>query len=172
MITLRAAELSDVPVLQHWDRQEHVIAASGEDDVWDWPREIGRQVFWRELLIAEHQGQPLGMVQIIDPYHEETHYWGSCAQNLRALDIWIGEAENLGRGFGTEMMAAALLRCVESADVSAVLIDPLATNTRAIRFYERLGFRFVEQRRFGDDDCFVLSIERSEILARFGTSAC
>jgi hypothetical protein len=26
---------------------------------------------------------------------------------------------------------------------------------RAHRFYERLGLRFVERRRFGNDDCFV-----------------
>jgi aminoglycoside 6'-N-acetyltransferase len=38
---------------------------------------------------------------------------------------------------------------------AAVLIDPLASNTRAHRFYGRLGFRFVERRRFGQDDCFV-----------------
>jgi aminoglycoside 6'-N-acetyltransferase len=41
------------------------------------------------------------------------------------------------------------------------MLDPLAGNRRAHRFYERLGFRFVEHRRFGDDDCFVYRLERS-----------
>jgi aminoglycoside 6'-N-acetyltransferase len=44
--------------------------------------------------------------------------------------------------------------------VEAVVIDPRADNTRAHRFYERLGFRFVERRRFGEDDCFVYRLER------------
>lgn len=80
--------------------------------------------------------------------------------NLRAIDIWIGEAGNLGKGYGTEMMRLALARCFAVPEVEAVLIDPLASNVRAHRFYERMGFRFVERRRFGMDDCFVYRLER------------
>ena len=69
------------------------------------------------------------------------------------------------------MMRLALLRCIEDQQVTAVLIDPLATNTDAIRFYERLGFQFVENRRFGDDDCCVYQIDRAQILSRFGDAA-
>lgn len=42
-----------------------------------------------------------------------------------------------------------------------MLIDPLASNERSHRFYERLGFRFVERRSFGEDDCFVYRLERA-----------
>jgi aminoglycoside 6'-N-acetyltransferase len=45
-----------------------------------------------------------------------------------------------------------------------VLIDPLAGNVGAHRFYERLGFRFVERRRFGADDCFVYRLDRAHYL--------
>ena len=40
------------------------------------------------------------------------------------------------------------------------MIDPLASNTRAIAFYRRLGYVTVERRMFGDDDCFVLTLSR------------
>jgi ribosomal protein S18 acetylase RimI-like enzyme len=66
---------------------------------------------------------------------------------LRAIDIWIGEAADLGRGYGTRMMRHALERCFADPAVKAVLIDPLASNTRARRFYERLGFRCIEPMR-------------------------
>jgi len=39
------------------------------------------------------------------------------------------------------------------ARVTAVIIDPLASNTRAHRFYARLGFRPVGRQTFGADDC-------------------
>ena len=58
------------------------------------------------------------------------------------------------------MMRLALARCFADRAVTAVLVDPLARNTRAHRFYERLGFRQVERRRFGADDCFVYRLER------------
>jgi aminoglycoside 6'-N-acetyltransferase len=45
--------------------------------------------------------------------------------------------------------------------VKAVILDPLASNVRARRFYERLGFRFVEHRRFGEGDCAVYRLDRS-----------
>ncbi len=46
--------------------------------------------------------------------------------------------------------------------MDGILIDPMATNDRARRFYERLGFRFVENRRFGDDDCAVYRLARGD----------
>jgi len=61
-----------------------------------------------------------------------------------------------------EMMQLALARCFADPLVTAVLIDPLANNTRAHRFYERLGFQFVESRRFGDDECFVYRLNRAD----------
>ncbi|MHB0980574.1 MAG: Imm53 family immunity protein [Thermoleophilia bacterium] len=93
----------------------------------------------------------------MDPAREDNHYWGEVAPNLRAIDIWIGEEADPGRGYGTEMMRLAFARCFVDPAVTAVLIDPPASNVRAHRFYERLGFRFVERRRFGDDDCFDLN---------------
>jgi aminoglycoside 6'-N-acetyltransferase len=161
-VRLRAATLADLAVLRAWDAQPHVIAATGADDSFPWEIELPRSVPWRELLIAESGGRPIGMVQIIDPAQEETHYWGEIAPNLRAIDIWIGAEGDLGRGYGTQMMRLALQRCFADAAVAAVLVDPLAANVRALRFYERLGFRCVERRTFGEDDCFVMQIRRTE----------
>jgi aminoglycoside 6'-N-acetyltransferase len=58
-------------------------------------------------------------------------------------------------------MALALDRCFAADGVEAVIIDPLETNSRACRFYERLGFRFIDRRRFGDDDCVVYRLDRA-----------
>jgi aminoglycoside 6'-N-acetyltransferase len=159
---LRPATIGDLELLKHWDEQPHVQAASGNDDWFDWETELQRNPPWRELLIAEVGGRPVGAIQIIDPAEEETHYWGDVESNLRAIDIWIGETTDLGRGLGSRMMQAALERCFAAADVTAVLIDPLAANTRAHRFYERLGFRAVERRVFDRDECIVYRLRRAE----------
>jgi aminoglycoside 6'-N-acetyltransferase len=113
------------------------------------------------LLIGEIGARPVGVVQIIDPLLEETHYWGDVEPGRRAIDIWIGEQTDLGRGYGTMMMSLSLDRCFADNAVTAVLVDPLARNTRAHRFYERFGFRCVERRRFGKDDCFVYRLDRA-----------
>jgi aminoglycoside 6'-N-acetyltransferase len=107
-------------------------------------------------------GRPIGFIQIIDPALEESHYWGDVPMNLRAIDIWIGEATDLGKGYGTEMMQLALARCFADPLVTAVLIDLLANNTRAHRFYQRLGFQTVDRRQFGEDDCLVHCLKRED----------
>ncbi len=156
---LRPATLDDAPMLRRWDEEPHVVASDPNDD-WAWEVELVRTPPWREQLVAEVDGRAIGFVQIIDPALEDSHYWGDCPPNLRAIDIWIGEAEFLGRGHGTAMMRAAIARCFAVPEVTAIIIDPLASNVRAIRFYTRLGFAAVERRRFGEDDCLVMRLER------------
>jgi aminoglycoside 6'-N-acetyltransferase len=166
---LRPATKADVELLSYWDTKAHVMAATGADDVTDWSAEIGSDPQF-EVLIAQDAGRPIGVVQIIDPQLERTHYWGDVAANLRAIDIWIGEEADLGRGLGTLMMGLALDRCFAASEVNAVLIDPLESNTRAHRFYERLGFTPVGPRVFGEDHCLVYRLERADWARRSGSS--
>lgn len=116
-------------------------------------------------MIAESEGRPIGFIQIIDPAREESHYWGEVSDTLRAIDLWIGAASDLAQGYGTEMMRLALARCFQDPSVTAVLVDPLASNTRAHRFYERCGFQRVERRYFGEDDCLVYRLDRVNWVA-------
>lgn len=160
-MNLRPATSADLSLLKHWDEQPHVIASDPNDD-WHWEVELDYTPDWREQLIAEIEGRPIGFIQIIDPAREESHYWGAIAANLRAIDIWIGEATDLGQGYGTQMMHLALARCFANPNVMAVLVDPLVSNTRVHSFYERLGFVCIDRRQFGADDCFVYCLSRED----------
>lgn len=166
-IALRPATLADLALLRRWDTEPHIIASDPNDD-WQWETELHKNPPWREQLIAEVAGVPIGFVEIIDPAEEDSHYWGQVSAHLRAIDIWIGEKSYLGQGYGTVIMQLALNRCFAAQDVEAVIIDPLASNVRAQRFYERLGFQPVERRRFGEDDCIVYRLERAEWAALHG----
>jgi aminoglycoside 6'-N-acetyltransferase len=159
VITLRDATLADVALLRRWDTDPDVVASSGDDDDFDWEYEIPRVFEWRELLIAELDGEPVGFLQLINAADEESHYWGDVEPDVWAIDIWIGAPEHRGRGIGAEMMRQALARCFARPGVVAVLIDPLRRNERAIRFYARLGFREVGVRWFEDDECLVMRFD-------------
>ncbi len=175
-IRLRPALPSDLDLLRHWDQQQHVKDSDPDSD-WEWDVELHRNPEWREQFVAELNGRPIGFVQIIDPHLEEDHYWGDylsdvqtsldgdCALNnnnkLRAIDVWIGEADDLGQGFGTEMMQQAINFCFADPSVTAILIDPLETNVRAQQFYQRLGFQFEKVWQFDTDICRVFRLTRS-----------
>lgn len=167
-IYLRPAAINDVPVLKHWDSQPHVLKARNltePDTEWNWEAEINRAPSWRELLIGEVDNRPVAFLQIIDPQEEDTHYWGDVPQHQRAIDIWIGEEQDLGNGYGTVMMQLTLDRCFADETVQKVVIDPLEENKRAHIFYEKLGFKFVAPRMFGEDRCYVYEMHRSEWIA-------
>jgi len=164
-VRLRPATEADIPDLERWDREPHVLACMGkeaDDDPADWRAELAFHAQCGEVLIAELDGRSIGVLQIIDPHRDPSQYWGEMEPGYRAIDIWIGEADLLGQGHGTAMMRQALARCFADRDVEAVLIDPLESNTDAIRFYRRLGFRDVGPRRFDEDDCLVLKFDRAD----------
>ena len=89
-----------------------------------------------------------------------TEDWGWQTELNRQPD-WIGEATCIGRGFGKEMMELALQRCFADERVNAILIDPMASNTRARRFYEKLGFCLVEYHCFTKVECAVYRLDRN-----------
>ncbi len=170
-VALRTATLHDATLLQSWDRDPEIISATtSQPDLpiafggIDWHEELGAQSPVSYYLIAEVDGRPIGAMQICDPHEEPTHYWGEIRPNLRAVDIWIGAPTDRGRGFGARMMRLAHATCFADPAVEAVVIDPLVTNTRAISFYERLGYRRLHVRNFDDDRCLVMQLTREQFL--------
>lgn len=161
LVRLREAHPGDAPLLTVWDDDPDVDDSGGKDDGYDWNVELARTVPWREILIADVDGRPVGVVVLIDAVREESHYWGAdVAAGAWAIDIWIGAPGDRNRGIGTQMMRAAVRRCFERHGASTVLIDPLESNADAIRFYERIGFVHLGPRTFGRDRCLVMSIGR------------
>ncbi len=163
-VKLRPATPDDLELLRRWDEKPHVVASDPNDD-WAWETELTRTPEWREQLIAEVGNRPIGFLQIIDPAREDSHYWGCMSQDHRVIDIWIGESADLGQGYGTAMMKLAIIRSFADPTVLAVLVDPRCDNLRAHRFYERLGFELVAERRFGEDDCLVYRLTRNKAAA-------
>ena len=172
-VRLRPATVEDADLLARWDREPHVIACSTDDPDADiafggieWREEIEAASAVSFHLIAEVDGRPIGVMQVIDPHREPTHYWGEIEPNLRALDIWIGPPDALGHGHGTRMMTLALDDCFADPKVTAIVIDPLASNTDAHRFYQRLGFEPEGRRLFDEDDCLVHRLTRAKWAGR------
>lgn len=158
-LQLRPAVIEDAPLLRKWEAAPHLDGLLGEDD-WQWESTLAldRPAHWP--FIAEVADNPIGFLEILDPALDLERYWGELSPGHRAIDLWIGEPDFLGCGFGREMMRQALELCFADPDVHKVLVDPLASNTTSHRFYERCGFRLVEERWFSEDRCCVYAMDR------------
>jgi len=164
-LIIRRAKPNDAPQLYLWDKEPHVMAATSNSGTQsfdaDWDDELAPRNDGTEFYIAEVNNKPIGAMQIINPHTERSHYWGAIANNLRAIDIWIGDTDYLAKGYGSRMMTMAINRCFSNPVVSAILIDPLTKNTRSHVFYQRLGFEFLERRQFDEEsDCHVYKLTR------------
>ncbi|WP_172295755.1 GNAT family N-acetyltransferase [Pseudoruegeria sp. HB172150] len=145
-ITLRRAEQGDIPLLQRWDTAPHVRRAiTGDPQVdpeHDWAEMLVPTVYIEHLL-ALLDDRPFAYFEVTDPAKEPSAYWGQDRPpGLRAIDIWIGDAEMIGRGFGTRAMRLVIERCFADPTVHALLVDPRPDNDAAISFFQSLGFRF------------------------------
>lgn len=159
-IHLRNATMDDLPLFTKWDDMPHLKNQVPTSD-WNWIEElIEEHPFWRNQFIAVVENIPIGYLEIIDPYYETSQYWGKVQLGLRAIDIWIGEPQYLGKGYGKKIMNLAIKFCFIDPSVYKILIDPYASNTRAHKFYENLGFQFVEERDFEGDRCYVYELTR------------
>ena len=160
-ITMRPASLSDAAYLHAWDQLPHIKKLYGDDEWWDWPVELACVEEWRDMYIAEHDGTAFGFLQIMRTDTDPHHYWGDLDGSNRAIDIWIGPADYLGRGFGTEMMNWAIAQCFADESVKTIWIDPHHDHLSAHRFYQRFGFQPVETKMMGETLTLVHKLDRN-----------
>jgi aminoglycoside 6'-N-acetyltransferase len=60
---------------------------------------------------------------------------------VHGIDLFIGEPDYWNRGIGTRIVAGAAAHLFATRGVEIVTVDPRADNLRAIRCYEKAGFR-------------------------------
>jgi RimJ/RimL family protein N-acetyltransferase len=87
-----------------------------------------------------------GFVDIYDDKQEAT------------LRITIGNPDYLGKGFGTEAVKLLLEYGFERAGWKEIRLNVLASNTRAIRTYEKCGFTSVAEEKKDDKTLLTMHV--------------
>jgi aminoglycoside 6'-N-acetyltransferase len=83
-----------------------------------------------------------------------------------ALDIVIGEPELWNKGLGTRAIRSLLTFLFQQRGAREVVLSPVATNARAIRCYEKAGFRKVRLVPNGEfldgrwEDAWLMSVDQ------------
>jgi aminoglycoside 6'-N-acetyltransferase len=95
--------------------------------------------------IIEVDGRPIGYIQYYPwrAYPEDAEAIGLRDPDAFGIDLFIGEPDLWGRGIGTRTIDLLALNLFDERDATQLTLDPLTTNARAIRSYEKAGFRKV-----------------------------
>ncbi len=114
--------------------------------------------------IALLDAQPIGFVQSYVAMECGDGWWqDETDPGVRGTDQFLADAAALGRGLGSRMVAAFVARLFEDEAVTRVQTDPDPRNVRAIRCYEKVGFRRVGEVTTPDGLALLMSIDRSRL---------
>lgn len=138
-IAFRAVTNKDAALLKRWIGSPHWQAWWGEPDA-----EVAEILEHLdsdsvEPMIVEFKGKPVAYVQTYDPHMEDNHPYQDQPFGTLGIDISIGEATDLNKGLGTEILQA-LVELLFEEGAMRLIIDPHPDNKQAIRCYEKAGF--------------------------------
>lgn len=149
-IQFRPVTEADLPLLRRWIERPHVKEWWGEPDT-----EIG---YIRDMIegrdttqpfIFSVDGEPVGYIQYWFIGHHQNATWiadhpwlAELPADAVGVDLSIGDPNKLARGIGSAVLRLFVERLVEQGH-RTIVIDPDPNNTRAVRAYEKAGFRAI-----------------------------
>ena len=94
--------------------------------------------------IASSNGEPIGFVQSYRATECGGGWWpDEHDSGVMGIDQFLAEGNSLGRGLGSEMARQFVAFLARDPAVTRIQADPSPRNGRAIRCYEKAGFRRV-----------------------------
>lgn len=147
LISFAPAVAEDHPLIVGWLQQPHVrqwLHGTGLQNTLDSLDEFLEGAAEFDHWLASDQGTPFAylLTSTVDQTEAAVAAIPFAGGQAITLDVFIGEPDYLDRGWGTALIKQFIDR--QFPAVTDVLIDPEATNTRAIHVYQKLGFRVVE----------------------------
>ena len=115
-------------VSEWWDSEE-----TADDDARDF-----------KAYIAYLGDEPIAYVQSYLAIDAGDGWWADQHDpTVIGMDLFIGDEENVGRGYGVELVRQFVDHVFADPTITRIQIDPSPDNLRAIRCYERVGFHRV-----------------------------
>ena len=161
---LTAAEL---PLLHDWMTRPHVAAVWTPTPSADELREDflshPEDPSYPRAYIAHLDGEAVGFIQSYVAAYAGGGWWPDERDpGVVGIDQFLADESRLNRGIGSAMVRAFVDRLLDDPTTTRVQTDPSPTNARAIRSYEKAGFRRVGQVETPDGTALLMIRERSD----------
>ena len=147
---IRDLTKSDLPLMLKWLTDDRVLEYYEGRDV-HFTMETLSEHFLKEIpngfrVIIEYKERPMGYGQVYqltaDLFHE--YDYPDTGISVFAMDQFIGDPDDWSHGIGTLYLQVMCDHLRSSLGAERVLLDPHQSNARAIRSYEKAGFRIIK----------------------------
>jgi len=155
---------ADLPLLHEWLNRPHVAEwwegeVSLEYVASTYGADIGSPVIRQMLACID--GVPTGYIQDYHVMGADPEWWKEETDpGARGIDQYLANAEQLGQGLGSAMVQQYVTRLFADPAVTKVQTDPSPTNLRAIRAYEKAGFRREREVLTPDGPALLMLVHR------------
>ena len=148
------------PLLLAWLNRPHMREWWGDpEEELGFIRDMVEEKDTTRPFLITLDGKPVGYKQYWFVGHHQNEEWTKdnpwlleLPQEAVGVDLSIGEADRLSAGIGSAALIAFVAH-LRGLGHETIIIDPDPANARAVRAYEKAGFRPVEKLlgRTGDD---------------------
>ena len=168
-IRVRTLTKEDLPFMLKWLTDDRVLEYYGGRDQKYTLEKIRQEYIEEDMdistrLIIEYGGKPIGYAQVynmIDEYYDSYHY-DKTGEKVYCMDQFIGEPDYWGLGIGPRFMKIILEYLRDEREAKAVILDPHQNNPRAVKAYEKVGFKIIKElpkhelREGVMEDCYLM----------------
>lgn len=145
-ITFKPMQFSDFRQIYDWIKQPHVSNWWSDPSEWsEFKLKFQHKLesLYRSCFIIYVDNAAIGYIQsyVANKFPE----WPEEPDGTYGMDLFIGEADYIGRGFGSRIVAQFVRELFTSPEVVRIIISPDVKNIAAIKSYERAGFKVVKE---------------------------
>ncbi|HUS12695.1 MAG TPA: GNAT family N-acetyltransferase [Pyrinomonadaceae bacterium] len=156
MFRFRRLVADDFPLLLEWLSKEHVKQwwDDGDDTLEKVARNYGEEeaLLERFILVGSYESgeKPIGYFQ-----------YYLVPEGSIGIDQFIGEEEYINRGVGTKAIQMFVEMIRRERKPTSIILDPSPENKRAIRCYEKAGFKHYETRAGIEGPAYMMRLADS-----------
>ena len=169
-IAIRDFTETDLPLMLKWLTDDRVLEYYEGRDV-RFTMDTLSEHFLEAIpngsrMIIEYNGLPIGYAQAYRVSGEmfNEYDYPDDGHIVFAMDQFIGEPECWNKGIGSSFLKMMAAYLKENMAAERVLLDPHQNNSRAIRAYEKAGFKIIkplpEHEMFEGEkkDCWLMEL--------------
>jgi len=167
-IALRLMKENDLLLLHSWLQRPHVVEWWGGEACLNFDQV--QEKYLPRLknpervtpYIAMMDSTPIGYAQSYIALGCGDGWWeDETDPGVRGIDLFLSEGNQLGKGIGTRLVETLVKHLFADPEVTKIQTDPDPRNLRAIRCYEKAGFRVVRTIVTPDDPALYMVQERN-----------
>lgn len=154
MLVFREMTKADIPLYLEWLNTSHVQEWWNSED--EKIHEKLDNPEYKHLFIVTWHDEPFAFIQVYD-----ANFGGPSEHStgVLGLDMFIGKESYLNKGFGTRMVSKLGSSLLARPEVPYLIIDPQVKNKRAIRCYEKAGFKRIKTITTCEGECLLMKFQ-------------